>query len=106
MCLKKQLIVFFATFVVSVFLINGTIYGIVAYRNFKFEQFDSNKNGFIEVNEQYGDCKYWDDKCNNSSLHMLFLSKETFYISLIVSVLFTILFNLFVKVTSHIKKYN
>lgn len=85
---------------------NGTIYGIVAYRNFKFEQFDSNKNGFIEVNEQYGDFKYWDDKCNNSSLHMLFLSKETFYISLIVSVLFTILFNLSVKVTSHVKKYN
>lgn len=103
MNIKKQLIVFFSVFIVSFIMINSTIYGIVTYRNYKLSQYDLNQNGFFELNEQIEDFEYWETKCK-STLNMLFLSKETIYISLILSGLFVLFLNFLAFFISKVRK--
>ena len=104
MNIKKHLFIFCILFIVSFIALNGYVFGVVTYRNHKLSKYDLNHNWFYEANEQMDDFGYWENKSNNSSIHMLFLSKELVYSSLVISFSIIAIYDLIVIICKYFKK--
>lgn len=103
--MKKSVVIFLTSFLIIFIVLNSIIWGRFVYINHKVDSYDINKDGFYDLTEQNDEFDYWFKKSTQgASSHMLLLSKETVFASLMFSFIIVFMYNVIIIIYKTHKK--